>query len=134
MSSNINSNIPLDINTRIGNSSLLRGNINFKTSLKLEGILYGSIKGNLLYISKSGKIEGQIDVSNLYTEGKVLGDIKTKERLNIMASSEIVGNIKANLIKIEEGAIFDGRCETIENVESIDIFSQSITELRNLLR
>ncbi len=102
------------IDTLIGQSTEIQGNIHFSGGLHVDG----SIKGNviaendgqsMLSLNECGTIEGEVRVPYLMINGIVMGDVYSGEHVELAAKSRITGNVYYNLIEMAVGAEVNGK-------------------------
>lgn len=116
--------IEADEGTVIGAGCSLKGNINEKGNMSINGYIEGDLEiEGLLVVEEQGKILGNIISVDAVIKGNVKGDLKIKENLRIDKTANISGNIEYLRISVEEGAIFNGNCKNIEEkeVKKLDI-------------
>ena len=56
-------------------------------------------------------IEGDVKCSMALIAGSIKGDVECKGKLFLQDNAQIIGNVKAEQLVINEGAIFQGNCE-----------------------
>jgi|GEM_PF-4906339 len=130
--------------TRINIDALLEGDSNFLYHLELAGKYIGTLNSSdkgFLEVLDSAEIIGDINVSNVINYGKIDGNIKSNSKVELLFSSQTKGIIFSSLIKIEQGALFEGSCKMLKdengndlNADSINIFSMPLEKLRILLK
>lgn len=104
--------------TIIGPSIKVKGNFHGEGNIIIEGIVEGSVKTNQsLLIGKRAIITANISAKSATIGGEVTGDIKINGYLEILSSAKIIGNIFANQISIEKGALLNGRCEMVSQTK-----------------
>ena len=98
--------------TQIGRSVQVDGDITGKTDLRIAGKVYGnvSIDGELI-LEKYAIVEGDVKCGAAILAGSIKGDVDCKTKLILQDNSKIIGNVKAEQLIINEGAIFQGSCE-----------------------
>jgi cytoskeletal protein CcmA (bactofilin family) len=101
--------------TQIGRSVQVDGDITGKTDLRIAGKVYGniSIDGELI-LEKYAIVEGDVKCGAAILAGAIKGDVDCKTKLILQDNSKIVGNVKAEQLIINEGAIFQGNCDMNE--------------------
>lgn len=101
--------------TQIGRSVQVDGDIIGKTDLRIAGKVYGniSIDGELI-LEKYAIVEGDVKCGAAILAGSIKGDVDCKTKLILQDNSKIVGNVKAEQLIINEGAIFQGNCDMNE--------------------
>ena len=97
----------------LGNKAEFEGHLKFFGLAIIEGRLRGNISGKgTLEILKDGKIEADIYVSRAIIYGEIHGSIVADEMIEIKVPSKVFGKIKAPVLSIEAGAVFQGECHT----------------------
>ena len=99
--------------------NLLASDVEIKGSLKFsdELILDGSVDGEVnsdsghLTVGENARIKGEVKTKGVVVYGKVDGNITVTDRCELKADAEIVGDIKAGTLSIEEGAAFMGQSQ-----------------------
>ncbi len=109
------------VNSIIGEGTRLAGEFDLNGLLRIDGEFYGKVrtKGKVL-IGKSGVAECKIFASTVVVGGKVTGDIFATEKIILLSTGVLIGNIKTPRIVIEEGVLFDGTCEIIEDKDRFE--------------
>lgn len=95
----------------IGQETTFDGDISAKGNMKIEGKINGSLKSNgKIFLGKDSKVDGDITSKSLIIGGKVIGNIKTAENLEITETGNLNGDILVSSFSIAEGGIFKGNC------------------------
>ncbi len=104
-------NIDPNAVNRIGEGTIITGDINSNEGIRFDGVLNGNLisKGKV-FIGVTGKINGEVNCKNLEVEGKVEGKIKVEELLSLKSSAKIYGDINTNKLAVEPNAVFTGTC------------------------
>ena len=76
-------------------------------------VIEGSVRGNVnltadLLVGTKARVEATVHARNVRIEGKLTGDVSADERVELVASAAVDGNIKAPKIVVAEGARFRG--------------------------
>ena len=99
----------------IGENSYFTGNFLINGSLRIDGRFEGKyLKAEQLYIGRDGKIKTNISALSVIVEGLVIGNINASNRVLLMPTAKIYGDIKTPELIIQNGVILEGRC-TISN-------------------
>ena len=95
--------------TFIGANITIEGTISGSEPVVVEGALRGNVRltGDLL-IGTKARVEATVHARNVTIEGKLTGDVSADERVELVASASVDGNIKAPKIVVAEGARFRG--------------------------
>lgn len=93
----------------------IEGEVRFQNDLVVDGKIEGKIisEGSLT-IGESAHIQAEIQCGTVIVQGRVEGNITVTNRVEICARAEVIGDIKANALSMEAGAIFVG-ASTIGN-------------------
>jgi len=93
----------------------INGDINVSANL----IVYGKINGNVvstetINTAKDSIINGNLMAKDAVISGTLKGDLEVSGKAVLTQDSNLLGNLKASIIVIEEGAKFDGMCQMIK--------------------
>jgi len=96
----------------ISHGTHFEGKVTSSGSLRVDGQVSGDIvlTGDLV-IGGNGEITGNIDAQTVTVGGKITGNINAKSKLVFENKARIKGDIRASKLVIDEGAIFDGKCD-----------------------
>jgi len=98
-------------NSTIGENSYFSGKFFINGSLKIDGKFEGkSLQADQLYIGVTGKVKTNITATNVIVEGIVAGNITARNRVMLLPTSKILGDIKTPELIIQNGVILEGRC------------------------
>ena len=101
-----------DINTILGKETSFKGVLTYEGTVKIDGKVEGEIIAkDTLIIGEDAEINAEIKVGRLISRGKIRGNIQVKERAEFLAPAVLHGNIRTPVIVIEDGVIFEGKCE-----------------------
>ncbi len=132
MFSNNNKNMKNQINTSsainmIGNGTIINGDIQSKSDIRIDGILKGSVKTEgKLVVGTTGVVEGDVFCSDADISGEIKAKITVSKILSLKSTSKLNGDIITNKLSIEPGASFSGSCsmgaviKDIKHVEKQD--------------
>lgn len=111
MARQANSSSPNQINM-IGEGTVFEGTLTAESDVRISGRLVGklNIKGKII-VAQEGAIEGEIKAVNLDVGGHVQGEIDVSERVILKSSARVEGNIRTGRLVVEEGAVFNGKCQ-----------------------
>jgi cytoskeletal protein CcmA (bactofilin family) len=102
------------VDTLIGKSTRVKGDLQFQGGLHVEGTVVGNISAEpeskaMLSISEAGRIEGNIDVTQVVLNGTVYGDVIASESVVLGATARVHGNVQYGAIEMSFGAEVSGR-------------------------
>ena len=88
----------------------IKGTVKFTNDLVVDAKIEGEINsdGNLT-VGENARIKAEIKTATVVVYGKVHGNLTATDRVELKASAEVVGDIKAKTLSIEAGAIFVGK-------------------------
>ena len=88
----------------------IKGIVKFQHDLIVDGKIEGEIHstGNLT-VGENARIKAEIKTGTVVVYGKVYGNMTVCERVELKSSAEVIGDIKAQTLVIEGGAIFVGK-------------------------
>ncbi len=88
----------------------IKGTVKFTNDLVVDGKIEGEINSDgSLTVGENARIKAEIKTATVIIYGKVHGNITATDRVELKASGEVVGDIKAKTLAIEAGAIFVGK-------------------------
>ncbi len=104
------------IETLIGQSLEIRGDVNFSGGLHLDGKIIGNVSSedddtSVLILSDTGRVEGDVNVSYAVINGEVVGNVIVSEKLELSGRARITGNVVYNLLEMASGAEVNGEME-----------------------
>jgi len=102
----------------IGKSVVVKGELSGSEDLYLDGEVEGSIelRGNSLTVGPNGRVRANIHAREVVVHGKVDGNIRGTDRVELKKSALLNGDIATQRIVIEDGAYFKGAID-IQKVE-----------------
>ena len=118
-----------EIKAFLGEGTKFKGVLKFDGAVRLDGYLEGEIiTDGTLIVGEKAHIVAELTVGTVISLGKIVGNIVASKKIEIRAKSELIGNIKAPVLFIEEGSSFEGQCE-MEHSETKKIISISSKEI-----
>ena len=109
--------------TLISAGTSLKGDITSNSDLRIDGTVIGNIRGNAkIIIGSSGVVEGDIEGNQADITGKVTGNVKIKDLLQLRGECNVTGNLTAGKLQIEPTAIFNGKCHMGSVAPSVKVF------------
>jgi cytoskeletal protein CcmA (bactofilin family) len=99
--------------SRVARGMKLKGEVSSEANLHVEGVIEGSvhITGADLTIGPGGLLEGDAESRDIHILGKVRGNLNARGCVRLGPSSEVMGDVTAPRLFIEDGAQFNGRVE-----------------------
>ena len=96
----------------IGPGTRINGDVESSGSVRVDGRVDGTIRaGKTVAVGSGGEVFGDVITQDAVIGGHVHGTVVAEGRLELQSSAVVEGEIqtRAERLKIEEGARFDGR-------------------------
>jgi cytoskeletal protein CcmA (bactofilin family) len=102
------------IDTLVGKSAKVAGDVEFTGGLHLDGRVAGNVRADndpnaTLSVSETGAIDGNVEVPNVVLNGAVRGDILARDRVVLGATARVQGNVHYGVIEMTLGAEIKGK-------------------------
>jgi excisionase family DNA binding protein len=107
----------LDVDASMQGTLSFKDPVNLRINGKFEGNL--EIRGNLT-IGTSAQVHADILGDNIIIGGRVKGRITAKERLTLLPTAVVEGDIYPARLNITEGAVLEGRCSMLHDFLNAD--------------
>src|SRR5713226_6798856 len=97
----------------LGPSLRVKGEISGNEDLHVEGKVEGpiSLGGHRLTVGRSAEVTAEIIAREVVVFGKVDGDLRARDRIEIKKDGSVVGDLSTARVMIEDGAYFKGTIE-----------------------
>lgn len=94
----------------IGKSVLIKGELSGSEDLYLDGEVEGNIelRDHSITVGPHGRVRAHINAREIIVHGKVEGNVRGSDRVELKRSAVLVGDIATHRIVIEDGAFFKG--------------------------
>lgn len=103
------------ISTILGKETFFQGVLEFKRPLQINGSFEGEIiTEGVLLVGEGANIKANIRAGTVIVGGLVTGNIEARNRLEMLSTGKVNGNIKTAKLQIADGVIFEGNCEMID--------------------
>lgn len=101
------------IDTLIGVTTEMKGDISFSGGLRIDGKVKGNITArsddnSTLVLSENAIVTGDVSVPHMIINGKIKGNVNSAERLELQPKAEINGDITYKVLEIAAGAQLNG--------------------------
>ena len=107
----------------ISSDTIIKGKIDFKGELLIEGKVSGDILGDNLTLGPSAKVDGKIIVKAIAIQGSFTGFIRS-DTVKLDSGSTVKGDIEHSEISIETGANFNGKVIRISKQQKKSVESE----------
>ena len=96
----------------ITSGTVFEGKLRTPGSIRVDGKVVGEITATQnVSVGNSGDVDGNISAKNVTIGGKIKGTIFAQEKLVLEAKAAVRGDIRTAKLVIDEGALFDGKCQ-----------------------
>lgn len=114
-------------NTFIGKGSEFSGKLTFDGTVRIDGKIDGEVfsRGTLI-VGPGADVTAKVNVDTVILSGQIRGNISAGKKVEMRAPGKLYGNIKAPVLIVEEGVIFEGNCK----MENIDKAEKATGELK----
>lgn len=111
--------------TTLGKETSFSGTLRFKDSLRIKGRFEGEIDslGRLIIDGDAVVSARRIRASSVVVGGVVHGDIEAADRVEMLPSAKVYGNVRTSKLRIADGVVFEGKCEMIRDPADFDPFA-----------
>ena len=100
--------------TVIASGTRFTGNIAGDNTLRISGYFKGKIDcSRMVWIEKTGKIEGLINAKRVIIEGEISGNIESADHVELRSKGRMIGDINAGKITVAQGCFFDGQAKIL---------------------
>jgi len=104
--------------TLIGKEVVAEGTLSTEGDIQINGQFKGELSTTRdLIVGEHAKVKADITALNVYVAGEVEGDINASERLEILETGRINGNVTSQAMSIEPGGILKGSSTMQETAE-----------------
>ncbi|TFG65804.1 MAG: polymer-forming cytoskeletal protein [Nitrospirales bacterium] len=109
-----------DICAFVGKGVEFKGTISYSGTVKIDGYLDGEIHTDgVLLIGEEAIIQAKITAGTIVCKGKITGDVVAKECVKLRAPAVINGSVKAPVVSMEDGVLFNGALEMAHGVREL---------------
>jgi len=99
-----------EINTLLGRGSEFEGKLTFEGTVRIDGTLKGEVfSDDVLVVGEGARLEAEVDIGEIIIQGTVVGNIRAKRSVEILAPGRVKGDITTPMLQIDKGVIFEGR-------------------------
>ena len=100
-----------DLTAFIDEGSEIEGKYTFSGTVLLNGKFHGEIAStDTLIVGEKGVVNANIRTGSVVIKGEVVGNIQATERVELLGSARVFGDLEAPVVIIEEGVLFEGHC------------------------
>jgi cytoskeletal protein CcmA (bactofilin family) len=95
--------------TVIGRGIIIEGEVTSDEAVVVAGTVRGKLTvDGPLTIEPGAVVEADVGATSLSLGGSVTGNVTATDRVDLLAGSRLVGDVKAGRVTIADGAVFKG--------------------------
>ncbi|MBW2589853.1 MAG: polymer-forming cytoskeletal protein [Deltaproteobacteria bacterium] len=105
--------------TVIASNTRFTGKIKGEDTLRISGYFKGDIDcKRMVWVDKTGRIEGTVYARRVIIEGEINGNIKSSDHVELRSNGRMIGDINAAKITVAKGCLFDGQARILRKEKS----------------
>jgi cytoskeletal protein CcmA (bactofilin family) len=86
------------------------GDVETEASLRIDGRMRGNVRSaGVVVVAAGASVNGGVAAREVIVGGRITGNVTATERVELLESAAIIGDIEASAIMIREGGSVDGR-------------------------
>ena len=102
------------IDSLIGATTRIEGNVIFSGGLRVDGMVRGNVAAlpdqpGTLMVSADARIDGEVQAAHIVVSGSINGPVHATETLELQAGSKVKGDVYYKTIEMHQGAVVEGR-------------------------
>lgn len=115
------------ISSIVDHNMTVTGEVYFKGKTRIDGTVNGTIEGDYLILSRSGRINGDIKVATLVCHGIIEGNVRA-ETVKAKKNSSIYGKVTTTHLLLEPGANLDGEVTTVLETVAEELITEPYSQ------
>ncbi len=106
------------LDTIIGKGSVIEGSLQVEGEIRIDGTVKGKISSTgSLTVGNGGIIEADLDTKVAVIGGNVTGNILASDKIELQSKAVVEGEITTKNLTVEEGAVFQGKCNMKDTIQ-----------------
>jgi cytoskeletal protein CcmA (bactofilin family) len=112
------------IDSLIGSSTSIEGDVHFKGGLRIDGHVKGNVIAetgttSILVISEQAVIDGEVRAGHVVVNGVINGPVFSTELIELQSRARISGDVVYKALEMMNGALVSGKLAHDQNVEPV---------------
>ncbi|MBC3875498.1 bactofilin family protein [Undibacterium flavidum] len=112
------------IDSLIGSSTSIEGDIHFKGGLRIDGHVKGNVfaeagTASILVISEQAVIDGEVRAGHVVVNGVINGPVFSTELIELQSKARISGDVVYKALEMMNGALVSGKLAHDQNAEPV---------------
>jgi len=113
----------------IGSQSEFKGGVTVKGTLRVEGLIHGQVSADYVVLSEKATIRGNITAKKIIVDGKVEGNLRAEENVEIKSRGEVWGDIFSPKFSLAAGGKFNGKIQMKMDESKVVDFNSNSQEI-----
>jgi cytoskeletal protein CcmA (bactofilin family) len=110
------------IDTLIGSSTRIEGNVLFSGGLRIDGAVRGNVcalpdQPGTIVLSEHARVDGEVQAAHIVVNGTINGPVHAGETLELQPSARVRGDVHYKSLEIHHGAVVEGKLVHYEDSE-----------------
>uniref|UniRef100_A0A7V4XS15 Polymer-forming cytoskeletal protein n=1 Tax=Acidobacterium capsulatum TaxID=33075 RepID=A0A7V4XS15_9BACT len=108
---------PGDVSAVIGKSVQIKGELQGNEDLLIDGQVDGTITlhESRLTIGPNARVKANVSARDIVVMGMLQGELHASGRIELRAGSQVVGDLRAGRLSIEENASYSGKVDLLQS-------------------
>ena len=112
------------IDSLIGASTHIEGNVHFKGGLRIDGHVKGNVvadtsNSSILVISDQAVIDGEVRAGHVVVNGVINGPVISTELIELQSKARISGDVHYKALEMMNGALVSGKLAHDQTLEPV---------------
>jgi cytoskeletal protein CcmA (bactofilin family) len=95
----------------VGSNARIKGEMTVEGTLRLDGTIEGALNADCVILSEKAIVIGDIAAQKIVIAGKVEGNLRAKELVEIQPKGKVLGGIFTPKFSVVEGGEVNGKIE-----------------------
>jgi cytoskeletal protein CcmA (bactofilin family) len=113
----------MEAKSEIGSSIVIKGQVIAHEDLVISGRIEGSVsvEGHALIVKPGAHLVADVEARAIDVQGNVSGVLCAAELISLGTSARVTGEVSAPALRMEDGAILQGKGETTREARRSDL-------------
>ena len=90
-----------------------KGTLTFEGTVRIDGTVSGEIRSNgTIILGEHAAVEGDVSAGVIVSGGKITGNVMATEKVHLLPTAVLRGDVIAPLVQMDAGVSFHGTCES----------------------
>jgi cytoskeletal protein CcmA (bactofilin family) len=100
-------------NASIGQGIRIKGEVTGSEDLYMDGVIDGKLNltNGSLTVGPNGTVKADVNAREVIVHGRIDGKVTGRDKVQLMSTSHVTGEVQTERLAIEEGALLRGKVE-----------------------